>query len=69
VARNQGSKGYDEIPQNILKISMPFIITPLAYICNKSLSLGIFPSSLKYSQISPIFKRGDKTQGMTHPQR
>ena len=37
------SQGYDEIPQNILKISMPFILSPLNYICNKSLSLSIFP--------------------------
>jgi hypothetical protein len=56
----KNSKGYDEIPLNILKISMPFILSPLVYICNKSLSLGIFPTQLKYSQISPIFKKGDK---------
>ena len=31
----KNSKGYDEIPQNILKISMPFILSPLLYICNK----------------------------------
>jgi hypothetical protein len=29
--------------------------------CNKSLSLGVFPMRLKYSQINPIFKKGDKT--------
>jgi hypothetical protein len=40
----KNSKGYDDIPQNILKISMPFIVSPLVYICNKSLSLGIFPT-------------------------
>jgi hypothetical protein len=40
----KNSQGYDEIPQNILKISMPFILSPLTYICNKSLSLGIFPT-------------------------
>jgi Notch-like protein len=57
----KNSKGYDEIPQSILKISMPFILSPLFYICNKSLSLGIFPMRLKYSQISPTFKKGDKT--------
>jgi hypothetical protein len=55
----KNSKGYDEIPLNILKVNMPFILSPLVYVCNKSLSLGIFPR-LKYSQISPIFKKGDK---------
>jgi hypothetical protein len=57
----KNSKGYDEVPLNILKISMPFILSPLVYICNKSLSLGTFPTGLKYSQISPIFKKGDRT--------
>jgi hypothetical protein len=40
---------------------MPCILSPLVYICNKSLSLGIFPKNLKYSQISPIIKKGNKT--------
>jgi hypothetical protein len=57
----KNSKGYDDIPQSILKISMPFILSPLVYICNKSLSLGIFPTRLTYSQITPIFKKGDET--------
>jgi hypothetical protein len=56
----KNSKGYYEIPLNILKTNMPFILSPLVYICNKSLSLGILPTQLKYSQISPIFKKGDK---------
>jgi hypothetical protein len=58
----KNSQGYNEIPQNILKISMPFILSPLTYICNKSFSLSIFPMRLKYSQISPIFKKGEKTE-------
>ena len=56
----KNSHGYDEIRVRILKISLPFIISPLAYICNKS-STGIFPMQLKYSQINPIFKKGSKT--------
>ena len=36
--------GYDEIPIKILKISLPFVMSPLTYICNKSLSTGIFPT-------------------------
>ena len=58
----KNSHGYDEIPTKILKISLPFIISPLTYICNKSLSNGIFPTWLKYSQINPIFKKGNKTE-------
>jgi hypothetical protein len=29
--------------------------------CNKLLSLGVFPTRLKHSQLSPIFKKGDRT--------
>jgi hypothetical protein len=57
--------GYDEIPLKILEISLPFIISPLTYICNKSLSTGTFPTRLKYSQINPIFKKGNKA-GMSN---
>jgi Notch-like protein len=58
----KNSHGYDEIPLRILKISLPFIISPLTYICNKSLYTGLFPSHLKYSLIIPIFKKGCKTE-------
>jgi hypothetical protein len=54
------SHGYDEITTKILKISAPFISSPLTYIFNKSMISGIFPSRLKYAIIKPIFKNGDK---------
>jgi hypothetical protein len=38
----KNSHGYDEIPENIFKISMPFILSLLTYICNKSPTLGVF---------------------------
>jgi len=44
----------------ILKVSKPFITSPLTYICNKSLSSGIFPSQLKFSEIKPLHKKGDR---------
>jgi len=47
-----------EIPIKILKISAPFIISSLTYICNKS--SGVFPDRLKFSIIKPKFKNGDK---------
>ena len=54
------SHEYDEISTKLLKISSPFIISTLAHTCNKSLSSGIFPDRLKYSEIKPLFKKGDK---------
>ena len=53
-------KNYDEIPPRILKVSLPNIISPIIYFCNKAMSSGIFPTWLKFSQIVPIFKKGDK---------
>jgi hypothetical protein len=55
------STGYDEISTKVLKMSSPFISSPLTHICNKSLSQGIFPDCLKYSEIIPLFKKGDKS--------
>ena len=54
------SHGYDGITTKILKISAPFISSPLSYIFNKSMISGIFPTRLKYATIKPIFKNGDK---------
>jgi hypothetical protein len=58
----KNSSGYDEIPLRILKISMPLITSPLTYLCNKSISKGSFPTMLKFSRITPIFKKVDKTE-------
>jgi len=44
-------------PIKILKLSLPFAISPLIYICNKSLLKCIFPTWLKFSQIIPLWKR------------
>jgi Notch-like protein len=57
------SHGYDEISVEVLKISSPFIISPLTcirIIGNKMLSMGIFPDRLKYVEIKPCFKGGHK---------
>jgi len=45
----------------ILKVSTPFITSPLTYICNKSLLSDIFPSWLKFAEIKTLNKKGDRT--------
>jgi len=55
--KSKNSCGYDEIPVKIVKQSTPFIISPLTYICNKSLSTGTFPDRLKYALIQPVHKK------------
>ena len=52
--------GYNKISTNILKISSPYISSPLNYIYNKVLVTGLFQSCLKYSEIKPLYKKGHK---------
>lgn len=54
----KNSSGYDEISIKILKVSSPCIGSPLNYICNEILSMGVFPDWVKY--IKPLHKNGNK---------
>ena len=56
------SYGYDEISSRILKLSTPYILSPVTYIFNKILSTGIFAFGLKYSEVKPLHTKGDKTE-------
>jgi hypothetical protein len=56
----KNSHGYDGIAIKMLKVSAPYISSPLNYICNKSIRSGTFPTHLKYSIIKPLFKKGDR---------
>ena len=60
--KSTNSHGYNEIPTKVLKLSLPFIISPVIYICNKSLLKGIFPTWLKFSQIIPLLKKVKKSE-------
>jgi hypothetical protein len=57
----KNSHGYDEIPTKILKPSLPYILSPLTYLCNLMISSGVFPSRLKYAEIIPVHKKGEKS--------
>jgi hypothetical protein len=54
------SCGYDQLSIHVLKLSTPFISSPLNYICNQIIYFGKFPEILKYSIIKPLHKEGDK---------
>jgi hypothetical protein len=58
--KSSTSYGCDEISVKIIKEISPFISSPLAKIGNQSLFSGIFPDYLKYSDIKPVCKNGDK---------
>jgi hypothetical protein len=53
------SHGCDEVSTRVLKISTPYIISPLTYIFNKTLATGIFPDRLKFCEVKRLFKKGD----------
>ena len=59
------SYGYEEVSTGILKCSAPYILLPLTYIFNKILSMGIFPDRLKFSEVKPLFKKGNRTDFST----
>jgi hypothetical protein len=60
--KTKSSYGYDKISTKMLKVSMPYIISPLTYICNESLAQGIFPDRLKFARVKPILNNGGKCE-------
>jgi hypothetical protein len=46
----KNSYGYDKISARILKASSPYVSSPLTYIFNKILSIGIFPDRLNFQK-------------------
>ena len=45
----------------ILKISAPYVLSPLKFIFNKILTTGVFPERLKFSKVKPLYKKGVTT--------
>ena len=48
--------GWDDIGAMFLKLSSQFITQPLAFICNQSLTEGVFPNQLKLDNFIPLYK-------------
>ena len=44
-----------------MKITSPYIVSPLTFIFNSILRTGLFPERMKFSIIKPIFKKGSST--------
>ena len=59
---NSKSLGPDNIPVNLIKISLPFIIEPLTYFYNLCIDKNIFPTSLKEAKVIPLPKTKEVTQ-------
>jgi len=58
--KDKDSHGYDEIPTKVIKQSISYISSPLAHICNLMFSSGTFPTRLKFAEIIPIYKKGER---------
>jgi len=56
--KTKKSSGYDGISNMILKHCVKAISKPFTYICNFSLTNGIFPDRCKYALVLPVYKRG-----------
>ena len=55
------SAGYDELSAKFLNICAPHISEPLAIIFNASIKNGVYPDLLKTARVTPIYKKGDKS--------
>ena len=59
--KNKKSSGFDEISAKFLKLCAPYVSTPLANIFNASISKGVYPDLLKTARVTPIYKKGVKS--------
>ena len=59
--KNKKSYGIDGISNVLLKSIANEILKPLTLIINQSLETGIFPDAFKTSKVTPLYKKGDKT--------
>ena len=55
------SYGKTSIPVRLFKNVKNYVCNPLANLINESFNTGVFPAELKLATITPIFKKGDKT--------
>ena len=53
--KNKKSTGIDGFSDYVIKRCYVYIVQPLTYIINLSLSTGYFPESLKTAKIKPLF--------------
>lgn len=57
---NTNSTGYDELSTKVIKSCIHELSPLLAHLVNLSFKNGQFPSSLKFSVVVPLFKKGEK---------
>ena len=58
---SKDSHGYEEISIKILKETIPYVSSPLTYLCNRMLSSGIFLLDLDYEKLNHYLKKAVKS--------
>uniref|UniRef100_A0A1B6LLD0 Reverse transcriptase domain-containing protein n=1 Tax=Graphocephala atropunctata TaxID=36148 RepID=A0A1B6LLD0_9HEMI len=58
--KNKSSAGWDGVPVNLMRNVVTYISQPLCRIINQCFDEGVFPSQLKYAEVKPLFKKGDR---------
>ena len=58
--KNKESSGIDRLSNKHLKAAKNLLAKPLTLLINQMLNTGVFPSKLKQSKVTPIFKAKDK---------
>ena len=56
--KTKTSYGYDKFSNKFVKENIEFLLDPLVYLFNLSITTGTFPDQLKLTKIIPIFKKG-----------
>lgn len=59
--KTASAPGSDMISNELLKRASHILASPIAHICNLSMSQGVVPNCFKIADICPIFKTGNKT--------
>lgn len=58
--KSKNSSGYDNISTNLIKQCSSEFSDILSYLCNQSFISGTVPEWLKYAEVKPLYKKGDK---------
>ena len=57
--KNKSSFGEDYLSNKLLKVAIPYLLTPLTALVNMSITTGYVPEQIKLAKIIPLFKEGD----------
>ena len=51
--------GFDKLPPKLIKLGAETLCRPIGSLINMSIKQSVFPSMLKYAEVTPIFKKSD----------